>query len=147
MPICWSAVKSSMGSDCWVRSCPITVGRPKQARALLWPIFSSIGRTDKPPARRARPVLGGVGQESGWKSSLPKKSVPVVLFAAIVLARRRRAAFCICVRKRLMRHFRHDDRNSRRKRFGSSMPHERVLKGRTHKLSGGWGCDEHATMG
>lgn len=75
------------------------------------------------------------------------RSVPVVPFAAIVLGRRRRAACCICVRKRLMRHFRHDDRNSTRRRFGSSMPHEQVLKGRTHKLSGGWGCDEHATMG
>ncbi len=75
------------------------------------------------------------------------RSVPVVLFAVIVRGRRRQVAFCICVRKRRIRHFRHDDRNSRRRRFGRSMPHEQALKGRTHKLSGGWGCDEHATMG
>jgi len=75
------------------------------------------------------------------------QSVLVVLYASIVPGPRRRVASCICVRKRLMRRFRHDDRNSRRRRFGSSMPNEQALKGHTHKPFGGWGCDELATMG
>jgi transposase len=86
-------------------------------------------------------------QGSAWKSCLPRRSVLVVRCAASVLSPRRRVASCICVRKRLMKHFTRDDRTSRHRRFDSSMPNEQVLKGRTHKPFAGWGCDERATMG
>src|SRR5713226_194995 len=48
-----------MASGCWVRSSRTTVGRPKPARGSMWRISSSIGRTSKPPVRKANGVLGG----------------------------------------------------------------------------------------
>src|SRR5438067_10067136 len=75
-----------MVSSWWARSCLTTVGRPKQARALMWRISNSIGRPYKPPVRKVTPVLVGAQQESAWKSSLPQRSVPLVRCAATARA-------------------------------------------------------------
>src|SRR5438874_11456865 len=135
-----------MASSSWVRSSLTTVGRPKQARVLMWRISSSIGRTCKPPVRKVIRVLVGAKPESAWKSSLPERSVPLVRCAASARSHQPPVGCYMCVHKPLTKPCRHGDKNKRHQRFGKRIRDEQASREPSHKQYAGWGYDAHVMM-
>src|SRR5260370_27805603 len=87
MPTCWSAVGRSMASAWWVRCSPITVGKPKPARASTWRTFSWTGKRSKQSVHKDSSVRRGAWRGSASKWWLRRRSARGVRRALSVRTR------------------------------------------------------------
>src|SRR6266849_2096780 len=94
-----------------VLSYQTTVGRPKQAKVLMWLTSTLTGKQNAPPAHRAKPARAFVRLGNEEKSFFPKRRVLFVRYAATARSLQPLVGSCMCVHRPLMRHCRHGDTN------------------------------------